>query len=336
MTLGQLNTFHFFPYAGLTYNEKLEPGIERGGIYFQPHYDNHALSDVVRIQAINATAVFLRAYEEDGTTSGEFALANTGTVWDLNFLPPTTSDDDVFKVFVLGTKPAGVWTPAFRTDPIQFIHDSFGTVFVQVANKYTYSGMDFSGDKIFGIRLSAKFFKEREIEVDESEELSDETVVKLSGSVKSQKQLQVEPIPNYQKRRLKLAVKCNTLAIDGVQYIQEEAFSDTELNEKFGMVATSVWLTLKDGGFITNVFGEAVEVSTTGSEDAEKTCDEGATYLGGPVDTPSGITYFNEPDGANQGWGCILSNCAPVVASWLWDDGDEVLWDDGDEIKSED
>ncbi len=134
------------------------------------------------------------------------------------------------------------------------------TRLIYYSNKLNFSGIDYTDSPVFNLRVNSKFFKEREVEELESEGLSNEEVVALSGSVKSQKMLQVEPVPYYVQKKLKRIFKHNTINIEGVYYTQEEALEYKELNEHYGLVASEVWLTVKDGEFETNVFGEITEI----------------------------------------------------------------------------
>lgn len=132
------------------------------------------------------------------------------------------------------------------------------TRFIEYSNQSSFAGIDYVNDpRTFGIRVLSKFFVERDPEEDESEELSDGDVVKLSGSVKTQKLLELEPLPYYMHKKLKLILQHNYILIDDEEYTKEEAY---EIGEPMGQgrypfTLGKVWMTLKNS-FVTNVFGE--------------------------------------------------------------------------------
>jgi len=92
-------------------------------------------------------------------------------------------------------------------------------------------------------------------EENESDELSNGEVVKLSGSVKNQKLLEVEPLPYYFHRKMKLILQHNYILIDGQQWEKEEPYEMESLNEKYPLEKATAWLTQKDDSYFTNVYG---------------------------------------------------------------------------------
>jgi hypothetical protein len=108
---------------------------------------------------------------------------------------------------------------------------------------------------VFNIRLHSKFFKERMPEENESEDQSDTEVVKLSGSVKSQKLLQVEPAPYFFHYLLKLILQHNYILIDDEEWTKEESYEMENLNEEFPLEPAEVWLTQKSEGYYSNTYG---------------------------------------------------------------------------------
>jgi len=128
-------------------------------------------------------------------------------------------------------------------------------VYIQYSNENNFSGLDYSLDTIFGTYVKAKFFHERFPEENESEGFSDGSVIKLSGSVKKQKLLQIEPVPYYKHEQLKLILQHNYILIDGQLWEKEENYEMQQLNEKNPFNTGSVWLTLKENSYFTNVYG---------------------------------------------------------------------------------
>lgn len=135
------------------------------------------------------------------------------------------------------------------------IADNEETFLLQYSNESNFAGLDYSAGTIFGVRVHSMFFKERFPEEDESEEISDGSVVKLSGSVKNQKLLQIEPAPFYFHNLLKRVLQHNTIYIDDMYWEKEEGYEMAELNTKYPLHSSEVWLTQKQGGYDTNVYG---------------------------------------------------------------------------------
>lgn len=135
------------------------------------------------------------------------------------------------------------------------IADDDETYLIQYSNESNFAGLDYSAGTIFGVRVHSSFFKERFPEEDESEEISDGSVVKLSGSVKNQRLLQIEPAPFYFHNLLKRVLQHNTIYIDGMYWEKEESYEITEINSKYPLQKGEVWLTQKEDGYDTNVYG---------------------------------------------------------------------------------
>lgn len=130
------------------------------------------------------------------------------------------------------------------------------TNLIEYSNESDFANISFSGSvrPVFGIRVHSKFFKERYPEENESDEF-DEDVVKLSGSVKAQKLLQIEPVPYFMHRILKLALQCNYISIDSTEWLKEESYDMKEMNEKFPMEPGETWLTAKGDNNFINTYG---------------------------------------------------------------------------------
>lgn len=143
------------------------------------------------------------------------------------------------------------------TDCISVAETQTDTRLITYSNENDFAGISYSVDPKpeFNIRIKSKFFKERYPEENESEELSNGQVVKLSGSVKTQKLLQVEPCPYFIHSTLKLVLQHNYILIDGEEWEKEEAYEMKELNEKYPFESAECWLTKKDGAYYTNTYG---------------------------------------------------------------------------------
>lgn len=142
----------------------------------------------------------------------------------------------------------------YESDYLQIATNS-ENVYIQYSNENNFAGLDYSADTIFGTYVKAKFFHERFPEENESEGFSDGSFIKLSGSVKKQKLLQIEPVPYYKHEQLKIILQHNYILIDGQQWEKEENYEMQQLNEKNPFNTGSVWLTLKENSYFTNIYG---------------------------------------------------------------------------------
>lgn len=143
-----------------------------------------------------------------------------------------------------------------RSDVYELLDDHEESKFIEYANEEEFANLFFPIDEVaFGLRVHAKFFKERFPETNESEDMSDSTVVKLSGSIKSQKYFEVEPVPPYMVKKLKLALQCNTIKIDDKLWTKEAEFDVKDLDERSAYSTAKAWLTESEDDVFTNVYG---------------------------------------------------------------------------------
>ena len=187
-----------------------------------------------------------QSYWEDTTYIGVY-LASTGYV---------AGDNVDFMKFEILTN---VFVEVAQSD-LLVIGDDDETYLIQYSNESNFAGLDYSAETIFGVRVESSFFKERFPEEDESEEISDGSVVKLSGSVKNQRLLQIEPAPFYFHNLLKRVLQHNTIYIDGLYWEKEEAYEITEINQRQPLQKGQVWLTQKEDGYDTNVYGTLTNI----------------------------------------------------------------------------
>lgn len=133
-----------------------------------------------------------------------------------------------------------------------------GTKLLAYSNEFDLNGISFSLTErpIFYLRIPCKFFKERGVQEDEGEGLSDGEVVKLFGSVNEQKLLQVEPVPYFFHHIIRKALIHNYIVIEDERWEKTEAYSTTDLNEQFPFEKGEAWLTRKEDGYLFNVYGE--------------------------------------------------------------------------------
>lgn len=255
--------------------------------------------------ALRSTTVLIQAYNGATLVGTISTIGETSTVAHLHsgqFIAASSFDrvkisvSDIFfaadYTFFLNDFSLSTFVPVFRSDLIYFTDDVFGTQLLQYSNANDYAGISYAAAEKFCLRVAAKFYEEREPEEDESEALSDSTVVKLSGTVKRQKLLEIEPLPPYLIFKLKLILKHNTLKVDDQYYIQEESLDVSKLNDRFALFLSKVWLTLRDGGYFTNVYGAPVSIDPTNNlPDPIERFTSDISYLGEVIE-PGLETYF--------------------------------------------
>jgi len=130
------------------------------------------------------------------------------------------------------------------------------TKLIQYSNETDYAGIIYDTSPVpdFMIRVEAKFYKRRRPEENESEELSDGSVVKLLGTVKKQKLLQVMQAPPYFHDKLTYILQHNTIYIDNLAWVKEENYETEELDEKNPFETGKAFLTQKNNSYVTNPF----------------------------------------------------------------------------------
>lgn len=153
----------------------------------------------------------------------------------------------------------------FRSDYIEVAEEQRDTYWLQYSNQEDFAGIDYSADPVFGIRLALKFFKERAPETNESEEVSDGGMTKLSGMVKFQRQLEMDASPYYMHNKLKLILQHNTVFLDGSYWLKEESYEYSNIGgdgyPEFPFKLGKAWLTRMTLDFYSNVYGELTAVT---------------------------------------------------------------------------
>jgi hypothetical protein len=109
-------------------------------------------------------------------------------------------------------------------------------------------------DVDMAIRIPAVFIVGNFPEEIEDEDLSDGTIVSLTASVKTQRLLAVELLPDYEHLKLKYILKCTDLVIKGLNWKQEDAYELADPpHPKYEMRRGKVFLTL-DGSIVRSVY----------------------------------------------------------------------------------
>lgn len=136
---------------------------------------------------------------------------------------------------------------------IQSLHAK--TLLIKYSNPTDYAGLVYEGLAAvpeFGIRVKAKFYEPRFPEENESEADGEGNVDKLSSTTKTQRLLEIDPLPPYEHKKLKLALQHNTIYIQNLAWVKEEAYEIEKIAEKYPFFKAKAWLTLQSNEFILN------------------------------------------------------------------------------------
>lgn len=112
---------------------------------------------------------------------------------------------------------------------------------------------DANKDSVFNLQLRAAFAIPDYPEEIQNDTYSNGTAVLLTSEVKERRLLKVLPVPGYVHQKIKIALKCGSITIAGLSWVQETAYEKGEIQEDFEFTWGSVWLTLQ-GSTIRNVY----------------------------------------------------------------------------------
>lgn len=125
------------------------------------------------------------------------------------------------------------------------------SLLVTVSNDSDFAGIIYnSGSPAFNHRIFARFYEERYPEENESVEDGSGSIDKLSSTTKTQRHLEVEPMPPYEHKKLKLALQHNSIFIQNQSWLKEENYEMEKLSDKYPFFTGAVFLTLKDENYL--------------------------------------------------------------------------------------
>jgi hypothetical protein len=142
-----------------------------------------------------------------------------------------------------------------RSDFMEVAETQRDTRIVRYTNEGEFAGIPYDlldPKPEFNIRLLSRFYKERNPQEEETESNSDGTIVKLSSEFKTQRRLELDPLPMYMHKKIVLALQHNSVNIENLQWVKEEGYDLDEINSKYPHEAAQVWLTLSEDNYTTN------------------------------------------------------------------------------------
>jgi hypothetical protein len=127
------------------------------------------------------------------------------------------------------------------------------TLLITVSNERDYAGIIYEfGAPVLNYRLRARFYEERFPEENESETDGEGSIDKLSSAVKTQRHLELDPMPPYMHKKIKLALQHNSIFIENQSWLKEEEYELQKLSDKYPFFSGSCFLTLKDDNYVIN------------------------------------------------------------------------------------
>lgn len=154
-----------------------------------------------------------------------YPLDYSSTVHETSFIP---NDEGVCneKIKLLISSTTSSPADVLKSDCIDIADIQKCTTLIEYSNNRNFAGLiyqDVSPEQTFTIRVPAIFFHEEFPEEDEAMDLTT-GIVKTSGTIKAQRLFETDYMPYYMHRKLKLIFKHQTINIDALSWIKEEAY----------------------------------------------------------------------------------------------------------------
>lgn len=245
MTISDALPVQFWATDCETYNEK-----EVCGIYQRCFCQPFQCSDPINLQFFDDSGL---DYYLQIVDSNDIELFSTlffademegRTVYSLSITPEAFCNQKIRLNIIQDASPE---TEVFRSDCLDIKTTHSCTTLIRYTGNRDYAGLvyaDESPEAEFYLRVPSVFFHERNPEEDKSLELSNSVIINTSGTIKSQRRLDVFPTPDYFHRKLQLALRHQTVEIDNKLWIREEAYEKSvPQNPRWPLKKASVWLT---------------------------------------------------------------------------------------------
>ncbi len=297
--ISNINPIQFWLFGELTFSQRIIAGVvnrcftqlwQTGDVIGVQFVDDSTYSDYDLIGVdVDGVEVVNEAFSA--------VIGSTGRRQCLYEVPDTIEGDVLVFKIVDHSDHANI---AAYSDPQNFEAAQINTQLIQFSNASLYDDFyfesAFGSTGVFSLRVEAKFFQEQEIETNESEPLSDGTVVKLSSSNKAQKYLEVEPAPFYFHRKIKRVLQCNTVSIDNKLWQKEGEYATTLMDERYPFYLGKSWLTDREG-FLSNIVGAInTDAETVDEGDEYDYSEHPETYIGDSSQSNDSLTYIVPTD----------------------------------------
>jgi len=142
----------------------------------------------------------------------------------------------------------------FYSDFIDFVSSwangpNSGRVDIQYRSIQNFAGLLYDSEsEYFQIQLEGRFRKERKITEEKALELT-EMVLNTAASVKKQRKLTIDDVPDYMHTKICLILAhaaSGTVLVNGMEISKEEAYEEGERPETYPLTPAEIWLTDKN------------------------------------------------------------------------------------------
>lgn len=124
-----------------------------------------------------------------------------------------------------------------------------GRVDIQYRSIQNFAGLLYDSESpYFQIQLEGRFRKERKITEEKSLELT-EMVLNTAASVKKQRKLTIDDVPDYMHTKICLILAhaaSGSVLVNGMEISKEEAYEEGERPESYPLTPAEIWLTDKN------------------------------------------------------------------------------------------
>lgn len=269
MTLPDINPIQFWPVTAtafdhlsatlkllhssfaVTFNSEAKNEVLTPHCYFHVVKSNDVLVTEFIVDN-TAQAYVLSGRNQDGSLWQNFNFAQISgahfrVTVDLNVYP-AIADTKIFFAIINSTTGKVIAISDHQNVKTTVIKSVLSTY----SNDIPYDGV--LANVQMKLRLPAMFVFGQFPEETETEGLTDGTIVNLSGTLKTQRILQlVTPVPDYIHKKIKLILKCSDISIANLNWKQEEAYEIEDINIAYEMRRGKVVLT-QDGSVVRNVY----------------------------------------------------------------------------------
>lgn len=241
----------WYPAELPTFNEKVEIGV-----FGLPFFQKFNREDVFSVQLLHTASVVITLDVLDQDEAVLYTANLTEVSAGVYFHSFIFEDEGILEAYVSARLVIASVTIS-RTDQLDVRASHDESRWIAYTNSSDFAFLIYSGvaPPTFGIRVDSKFYEERNPEENESEDLGDGSIEKLSGSVKIQRLLEIEPLPPHMHRKMKLIMKHNSIFVSNVSWLSEDGYEiGKSLSKSYPFYLASCVLTMKDSGYITNVY----------------------------------------------------------------------------------
>ena len=244
MTISDANPVQFWLSECATYNEQEPFGIHRRCFCAPWETD-----DEIKVQFTDdgTTEYDLVVFNEDDEEIHSEPFEISDTKYSASLLLDAISPDVSGKIQLKIIEVSSPEVIIAKSDCLE-IGDHEGSVLIRYANPRNYAGLVYdetSPDTDFYLRVPAMFYHTRQVSEDEFLSLTNQIVMQ-NNEIKDQRLFTTDSLPEYFHKKIQLVLKHQTVEIDNMYWMKEEAYEQLETDRRNPLKKYSVWLTDKD------------------------------------------------------------------------------------------